>query len=80
MKIVNESRFESKCIKDLDIGEIFMYGTFAYMRVDNPYCKAVGYSALRLSDGVIIYITDGYALVKLFDAELHIKYKIEENI
>lgn len=48
MKIVNESEFEIKCIKDLDIGEI-------------------------------IYITDGWAQIKLLDAELHIKYKIKKD-
>lgn len=79
MKIINESEFEIKCIKDLDIGEIFIYGAFAYMKVNNPYCKAVGYPALRLTDGEIIYMTDGWAQIKLLDAELHIKYKIKKD-
>lgn len=79
MKIVNESEFETKYVKDLDIGEIFMRGAFIFMRVNNPYCKAVGYSALRLTDGEILYMTDGCALVKLLDTELHIKYKIKKD-
>lgn len=79
MKIVNESEFETKYVKDLDISEIFMRGAFVFMRVNNPYCKAVGYSALRLTDGEIVYMTDGWTQVKLLDAELHIKYKIKND-
>lgn len=79
MKIVNECKFETKCIKDLDMGEIFMHGAFAYMRINNPYCKAIGYSALRLADGEIIYMTDACAQVRLLDAELHIKYKLKKD-
>lgn len=79
MKIVNESEFETKYVKDLDIGEIFIHGAFAYMRINNLYCKIVGYPTLKLTDGEIVYMTDGWTQVKLLDAELHIKYKIKKD-
>lgn len=79
MKIVNESEFETKYVKDLDIGEIFMQGAFVYMRINNLYNKIVGYPTLKLTDGELVYMTDGWTQVKLLDAELHIKYKIKND-
>ena len=79
MKIVNESEFKTKYVKDLDIGEIFMQGAFVYMRINNLYSKIVGYPTLKLTDGELVYMTDGWTQVKLLDAELHIKYKIKND-
>ena len=79
MKIVNECDYETKLIKDLEPGEVCMHGSYAYMRIGNVPNKVVGYPMLRLSTGEVIYMTDVCALVKLLDAELHIKYKLKKD-
>lgn len=81
MKIVNECEFETKLIKDLKCGEVFMYANEPFMKIDFSIegRYTLGYLALRLTDGIIEDFDDSYVQVKLLDAELHIKPKNKKD-
>lgn len=73
MKIVNECCFETKTMKDLNTGEVFMYGYKIYMRIaDRSRCYK-GYDAVNFNNGEIKEFPDPNAVVRVLDVELHIK-------
>ena len=74
MKIVNECCFETKTMKDLEFGEVFMYGAVPYMRISAVWSdRPEGYAAIDFKGG-IKYFSDPNAEVRMLDAELHIKF------
>ena len=74
MKIVNECCFETKAMKDLNYGEVFMYGSVPYMRILALWAdRTEGYAAIDFN-GKMKYFSDPNAEVRMLDAELHIKY------
>ena len=82
MKIVNECCFETKAMKDLNCGEVFMYGAVPYMRIlalwtDRP--DKMTYAAIDFN-GKIKYFYDPNAEVRMLDAELHIKYRKRDEV
>lgn len=80
MKIVSECCLEAKTMKELNTGEVFMYGAVPYMRisavrVDRPE----GYAAIDFK-GEIKYFHDPHEVVRVLDAELHIKYRKRDEV
>lgn len=80
MKIVSECCLETKTMKDLNTGEVFMYGAVPYMRISAVWAdRPDGYAAMDFKGG-IKYFHDPNAEVRMLDAELHIKYRKRDEV
>lgn len=80
MKIVNECCFETKAMKDLNTGEVFMYGAVPYMRISAVLSDRTDEYAAIDFNGKIKYFYDPNAEVRMLDAELHIKYRKRDEV
>lgn len=80
MKIVNDCVFETKVMKDLEVGEVFMYGAVPYMRISAVWAdRPAGCAAIDFKGG-IKYFSDPNARVRMLDAELHIKFRKQADV
>lgn len=72
MKIINNCIFETKCIKDLLPGEVFLHHGVPFIKIQEyEYLCRQGYAAVDLQCGALLFFKDPNQYVKIVNAELY---------